>query len=397
MIFVGYANENSVIGNIKEDKMKKSESLKKIVFIKMGSFSYTNESVLEILKKEYPNNQIVVIDIWKDIIKPISIQNILYTFYEYGPKVFLSKKELASGLVKNVYIFKKVKSEINKRLKDIDCLFTFQTQSLFDTSVEGIANYIYTDHTFLANEKYPGFNKEKALYNDKWIKCEKSIYHNARLNFTMSTNITNSIVDDYGCSIEKVKCVYAGSNVSAKKLDNLTNERFHSKNILFVGVNWERKGGPTLEKAFKIILDKYPESTLTIVGCSPKINLKNCNIVGKIPLVEVQQYYEKASIFCLPTTLEPFGIVFLEAMNNKLPIVATDIGAIPDFIKDGKNGYRIQPGESDSLAEKLLILLDSPEKCEEFGKYGFDNILENYSWNNVGIKLKEYINNSLNT
>lgn len=377
--------------------MNKSESLKKIVFIKMGSFSYTNESVLAILKKEYPNNKIVVIDIWEDIIKPTSIHNILHTFYEYGPKVFLSKKNLASGLVKNVYIFKKVKSEIYRRLKDIDCLFTLQTQSLFDTSVEGIANYVYTDHTSLTNEKYPGFNKEKALHNEKWVKCEKSIYNNARLNFTMSSNITNSIVDDYGCSIEKVKCVYAGFNVSRKNLDNLSNKRFHSKNILFVGVDWERKGGPTLEKAFKIILDKYPETTLTIVGCSPIINLNNCIVVGKIPLVEVQQYYEKASIFCLPTTLEPFGIVFLEAMNNKLPIVATDIGAIPDFIKDGKNGYRIQPGESDALAEKLLILLDSPEKCEEFGKYGFYNILEKYSWSNVGIKLKEYINNSLNT
>ncbi len=361
----------------------------------MGSFSYTNESILEILKNEYPNNSIEVIDIWKDIVQIKSVTNILNALYEYGPKMFSSKKFLLRSLIYNTYIFKKVKKEINKLLKNGDYLFTFQTQSLFDTSVDGIPNYIYTDHTFLANEKYPGFNKNDILYNDKWINCEKSIYQNARLNFTMSTNITKSIIDDYACLEGKVKCVYAGSNISINNMNDVPNKRFSSKNILFVGVDWERKGGPSLEKAFRNILKKHSDATLTIVGCSPKIDIQNCNIIGKVPLAEVGQYYEKASIFCLPTTLEPFGIVFLEAMSNKLPIVATDIGAIPDFIIDNKNGYKIKPGDSDALAEKLLVLLESPEKCEQFGKFGFDNILSKYSWDDVGREIKKNISNSL--
>lgn len=361
----------------------------------MGSFSYTNESILNILKKEYPNNPIEVIDIWEELVESKSVINVLNAFYEYGLKMFLSKKNLVRSLVYNTYIFKQVKKEINKQLKSGDYLFTFQTQSLFDTSVDGIPNYIYTDHTFLANEKYPGFNKNDILYNNEWINCEKSIYQNAKLNFTMSTNITKSIIDDYACPAEKIKCVYAGSNISMKNMNNISNKRFSSKNILFVGVDWERKGGLTLEKAFKNILKKHSDATLTIVGCSPKIDIQNCNIIGKVPLVEVEQYYEKASIFCLPTTLEPFGIVFLEAMSNKLPIVATDIGAIPDFIIDNKNGYKIKPGDSNALTEKLLVLLESPEKCEQFGKFGFDNILGKYSWDNVGREIKKYISTSL--
>lgn len=361
----------------------------------MGSFSYTNESVLEVLKKEYPLNPIEVIDLWEDMAKLKSIANVLHTFYEYGPKVFASKKTLASALVKNTYIFKKVKKEINRRLDPENCLFTFQTQSLFDTSVKGVPNFMYTDHTFLANEQYPGFDKNTTLYNYKWIECEKSIYHNARLNFTMSTNITNSIVNDYKCPLEKVKCVYAGSNSTSKDAATLKTDKYKSKNILFVGVNWERKGGPTLEKAFQKVLEKDGDATLTIVGCSPELDLKNCTIVGKVPLAEVQQYYEKASVFCLPTTLEPFGIVFLEAMNNKLPIVATDIGAIPDFILGDKNGYKIQPGDSVALADKLLKLLEDPKLCEQFGEYGFNNILNRYTWNKVGIEIRKNINETL--
>ncbi len=368
---------------------------KKIIFVKMSSFSHTNESLLSGLEKEFLDNQIIVVDIWQDLVKKKSALNILTAFYEYGLKIAFSRRLFSIALMRNSYIFQKVKKEINKKFNKENILFTFQTQSLFDTSIVGIANYVYTDHTFLVNKKYPSFNKNKVFFNERWIKCEKSIYNNARINLTMSTHITNSIIEDYDCPAEKVKCVYAGSNVKSKNISQLSSKRFRTKNILFVGVKWKRKGGPSLEKAFRKVLEKHPDATLTIVGCSPELNLKNCNIVGKVPLEEVEQYYKKASIFCLPTTLEPFGIVFLEAMSYKLPIVATNIGAIPDFIIDGKNGYMVEPKDIDSLSEKLINLLESPEKCESFGKYGFEKILDKYTWENVATNIKKQIDGSL--
>ncbi len=146
-------------------------------------------------------------------------------------------------------------------------------------------------------------------------------------------------------------CVYCGSSIYLRKND-LTREKVYiSKNILFVGVDWEREGGPTRAKAFNEVLRVHPDATLTIVGTSPQLGIPNCNVVRRIPLSEVKRYYEEARIFCLSTEIEPFGIVFLEAMAHKLPI----IGTIPDFIEEGKNRYMVELGDQVQLSKKLLM------------------------------------------
>jgi glycosyltransferase involved in cell wall biosynthesis len=76
-----------------------------------------------------------------------------------------------------------------------------------------------------------------------------------------------------------------------------------SKNILFVGVEWQRKGGPILLKVFEQVLARYPDASLTIVGCNPKnINLPNCNIIGKVSVDQVIEYYNSANVFCFKRT-----------------------------------------------------------------------------------------------
>jgi glycosyltransferase involved in cell wall biosynthesis len=280
-------------------------------------------------------------------------------------------------------------------LADRDYIFTFQTQSLFDASIEGIPHFLYTDHTALANLTYPGF-KQSSLPSSAWLECEKDIYHHATLNFTMSTNISNSIIKDYDCDSTKVVCVHGGSNVNIAKDEIFDDQRYARMNILFVGVEWERKGGPTLVEAFKLVSQRYPNASLTILGCTPKLNIPNCDVIGRVPLAEVSEYFKKATVFCLPTRLEPFGIVFLEAMAHKLPIVATNIGAIPEFVVEGQSGYVVEPDNPQQLADKLMDLIDSPEKCRAFGAYGHQRLWETYTWHKTGIKLRENIEPFIN-
>jgi glycosyltransferase involved in cell wall biosynthesis len=219
---------------------------------------------------------------------------------------------------------------------------------------------------------------------------EESIYANARRIFTRSTNITRSLARDYGCPPEKTKCVYVGVNVKGKEYTAKEVSK-EGQNILFVGIDWERKGGPELVEAFKEVLAVHPQAQLTIIGCNPEINLPNCLVLGRLPLDELQRYYASASIFCLPTKLEPFGVVFVEAMANGLPIVATDIGAIPDFVQEGENGYLVAPGQVDELAEALIDLLGNPEKRRRFGMRSLALATERYNWKSVGQTIRECI------
>jgi glycosyltransferase involved in cell wall biosynthesis len=99
----------------------------------------------------------------------------------------------------------------------------------------------------------------------------------------------------------------------------------------------------------------------------------------------------KSSIFCLPTKREPFGIVFIEAMMHKLPIVSNKIGALPDFVTDNENGFLVDAGDVEALAEALIKLLDNPEICKNFGEKGYSKVANTYTWEKVGERLRDNI------
>jgi hypothetical protein len=130
-------------------------------------------------------------------------------------------------------------------------------------------------------------------------KCETKIYSDATMIFTLGSLSAYSLITQYQIPEEKVFTVYSGSNVN-NEID-LNSYKTFTKNILFVGVEWERKGGPMLLKIFEKVLVKHPDASLTIVGCSPQnIALPNCKIVGKIPVSRVSEYYYQAVFFACP-------------------------------------------------------------------------------------------------
>ncbi|MCP4322571.1 MAG: glycosyltransferase family 4 protein [Psychromonas sp.] len=362
---------------------------KKIGFFKMGSFSHTNKKVEEILIKNFPDYEVEVIDIWEDL---ISIKNPLLWLAcakDYLIPDLIKRRSFIDSVYRTELFFNLVREKSHQLIQQKGYSFTFQTQSFFDVSLPGIPNFLYTDHTHLANLYYPAFNKNK-LYPKKLINLEKSTYNNATINFTMSNHVSRSMHEHYSCPKEKIKNVYVGSNADNDN-KSYNDERYSKQNILFLGVAWQRKGGPQLVEAFKIVRKTLPNATLTIVGCSPKIELENCTIVGRIPLSQVNKHYEQASVFCLPTRLEPFGIAFIEAFSNKLPVIASNIGAIPDFVSNGESGYTVDPDNIMALAKHLITLLSSPNMCKEFGEAGYNFIKDRYTWESTGKILHENI------
>jgi glycosyltransferase involved in cell wall biosynthesis len=372
---------------------------RRVAFVQVGSFSGTNSSVLELLERDFPEFEVDVFDVGKSRLfrRAKTSPTLLYHAYkEYGKGLLNpSKRPIANTALRTPYAADRIRKFITRKLAARSYAFTFQTQSLFDASIPGTPHFLYTDHTHLANLTYPAFDRRKLLSNG-WIECERSIYRNATVNLTMSSNISHSIVHQYGCDPSQVECVYAGTNVRFPKTVSSNDARYSAKNILFVGVDWERKGGPQLVEAFKRVLQVYPEATLTIVGCSPTVDVKNVQVVGRVPLAEVSKYYQQATVFCLPTRLEPFGIVFLEAFAHKLPVVATRIGAIPDFVAEGESGYLVEDGDIELLAQRLTGLLGDPKRCKLFGEAGRRLVQDRYTWETTGRRIRDVIGRFVN-
>jgi glycosyltransferase involved in cell wall biosynthesis len=363
---------------------------KKIAFIKHGHFSHINDNLIIHFSKAFSAYDLDIIDTRCLLSNNSTLLKFIYAaFREYGPDIIRRYKKVRSCMLQTTYAFHAFRQFIHNNLND-DYTFTFQTQSLFDASTFSKPHFVYSDHTHLANLFYPMYDTRR-LYSSKWIALERSIYHNAILNFTMSNNISDSIINQYGVARERAECVYCGSNLGESVEASLNHDRFDNKNILFVGVDWVRKGGPQLAKAFARVLKAHPDATLTVVGCSPRLRLPNCRVIGKVPLKEVYAYYKKCSIFCLPTLEEPFGIAFIEAASFGLPIVATNIGAIPDFVIDGTNGYMVEPNDIEQLSDKLIKLLDDPYARMRFGNNNYSTIREKYTWKKTVNRMKNSI------
>lgn len=101
---------------------------------------------------------------------------------------------------------------------------------------------------------------------------------------------------------------------------------------------------------------------------------------------EKEVYWDNADIFVFPTYNETFGLVLLEAMQHKVPVVTTDEGGIPDIVEPGRTGLFSQRQNSESLAEALAALLDSTEKREAYAQAGYERYKEHFT-------LKAFENN----
>jgi glycosyltransferase involved in cell wall biosynthesis len=209
----------------------------------------------------------------------------------------------------------------------------------------------------------------------------------------MSSNMSRSVISEYGVSPERVLCVYSGPNIDISPEHDVTEDSEITK-ILFVGVDWFRKGGDLLVDAFTKLRDDNPALQLTIVGCVPpgteKLNA-HINVAGRVPIQDVGRYFQESDIFCMPTRLEPFGIVFIEAMAYRLPIVATRTGALPDLVEDNVNGILVESENVDSLVNALRTMIDHPELRQEMGRNGHQRYLESFNWPTVYSRIRNRV------
>jgi len=310
-----------------------------------------------------------------------------YATVEFAREVGLNPRQLKRRRHWTTFLFRQRSLTASKNLARSHYLFSMQIQSTFDASVAGLPHFVYTDNTMLANLQYNATHRTDLPVTDQWIAQERRLYQNARACFVMSHNVARSLITDYGCPQDKVVCVYSGHNAPVRIN---ADKKYDQKNILFVGVDWERKGGPELLAAFRLVRERIPDATLTIVGCSPQIDEPGCHIAGRVAPSEVSRYYADASVFCMPTRQEPFGIVFVEAMAHHLPIVATDVGAIPDFVSNGHNGFQVSPGDTQGVARALIQLLSNPLLCRQMGERSHA-VSKIYTWDNVAATMRTVI------
>ena len=350
------------------------------------------------LERCFPEFEVEEIDVYWDFIlrRPdVVARNVFEVLRMYGKDILRRRRELGLCFYRTPYIFHAIRQWLRSRLEPRrkEFAFSFGTQSLYDASIPGLPHFLYTDHTHLANLYYPHFRKE-SLFAEEWIALEREIYQNAAGTFVPGEHVLRSLREQYGCAPERTQCVHAGINFPAQT-PALQNEGYGNRTIVFVGVDWARKGGPELVEAFRLVREKQPEARLIVVGCSPAVHEAGVEIAGRVPVEEVSRLLSAASVFCMPSRVEPFGIAVLEAFACGLPAVVTRIGALPGMVRDGETGRVVEAGDVGALAEALIELLADPAKCRRYGEAGRGYALEHGTWDAVGEKIRAVIAGTL--
>lgn len=151
--------------------------------------------------------------------------------------------------------------------------------------------------------------------------------------------------------------------------------------VLCVARMYPRKRLPDLLRAAGILRARIPGIEVRIVGRGPEwatvgrlhaeLGLgSSVALLGDLTRERLAEEYVNASVFCLPSVQEGFGIVFLEAMAAELPVVACRIAAVPEVVLDGVTGLLVEPRDPGALAEALERLITDPARARQLGQEG---------------------------
>ena len=230
---------------------------------------------------------------------------------------------------------------------------------------------------------------------------------------TVNSTFTKNLILDIATrrNEEKIEIIPMGINLDRfTQVSNINLKKKYTDGnlLLFVGRLIDWKGAKYLVKAMKDVVIACPKTKLLIVGDGPekselekmtsKLRLTNMvYFIGEIKSTDVVKYYSAADVFIIPSIVvdghtEGLGVVTLEAMACGTPVIGSNVGGIPDVIKDGYNGFLVPERSSNELAIKIIELLSDKELQSNFKKNGLITVKEKFTWNIVSNKFENIFN-----
>jgi len=210
--------------------------------------------------------------------------------------------------------------------------------------------------------------KHKTVQYIKKSKCKILPWSYASLN-----SIKSFFEKQFEEIEDKFEVIYPAMHVENNEIEGKDTDTI---NFLYANRVFWGKGGYEVLKAFDGLSKRY-DATLTFLSNTPlgiRKKFENNDrirfIEAPIPREKVLRLYKNVDVFVLPTLFDNFGFVYLEAMAYGLPIIASNIFAVPEMVIDGKNGLLVEP-EYSLFNEKLLYKFPS---CQALCRYAQKNI-----------------------
>lgn len=248
--------------------------------------------------------------------------------------------------------------ELKKR--PVDVLFVSASSQLIAYVETDIPIIYMTDATFQQLQGYyPNFSNLAAYNIKQGIALDKKAFQRTAHCLLASEWSKRSAVNDYGIDPAKISVAPCGANLDSIPIVlNEFTEGSGKCRLLFLGVEWERKGGDIALKCYHTLKEKGLHPTLHIIGCVPPHDLSADESITIIPFLDKNKEEDFAQLhhlllqtdfLVLPTRAECAGVVFSEASAYGIPSVTTDTGGVSSYVKNGINGFTFPPEAGGEL------------------------------------------------
>jgi glycosyltransferase involved in cell wall biosynthesis len=270
----------------------------------------------------------------------------------------------------------------------------------------GIEPYFYIDGTL--DEYFGGYGAFDTAEIDETamrraLAVEREGYASCRKIVVMSKRTTANIVQHYGVSPGKIYVVPPGANIPEHLLETLDSQPDRSRRsdpktfvIGFIGLYPERKGLPTIAEAVRLLRHAGYDVRLHVIGkCPPEIAQRDGVIhFGLIDKsVDMDRFIDivrNVDIGCMLSRAELTGIALLEFLRMGVPVIATDVGGIPDIVNLGAGCLVAPEISARDLAEHVARMIDEPGLLAEFRQNAWRR-RHNASWRRVVHELKSVL------
>ena len=321
-------------------------------------------------------------------------RRILSMIRNFSPKLYLWRQRF----YKNIPAFQDrsqlAQSHVQDMADQIDV--TLQISAMFNAYCPelNIPNVVYADYTsyLSAISDYSGRSPLKQEKLKQWLALETEVYEQAAHICTRSEHVKRSLISHYHIPDDKISVVYGGYNF--QELPQETAHENQVPTILFIGKTFYRKGGDVLLKAFAKARQQVPESQLRMVThyIPPEFDMTNVELLPPNSDRDViASYFSSSDIFVLPSRLETWGDVLLEAMAYGLPCIGVTGEAMEEIIVQEETGLLVPPDDVDALAEALVRLLQDQQMRQRYGQRGRQRVQQIFTWKAVVNRIVQVV------
>jgi glycosyltransferase involved in cell wall biosynthesis len=286
------------------------------------------------------------------------------------------KKQTAVEFLKSYakYFSKQLQKDLKQR--PVDLLFVSASSQLIAYLETDIPVVYMTDATFQQLQGYYPYFSNLPGYNARQgIELDKKAFQKSAHSMLASEWNKNSAINDYGIDPAKISVAPCGANLDMiPAVADLNMQASGQCRLLFLGVEWDRKGGEIALETFRFLKQRGINPYLHIIGCVPPHDLSREENITVIPFLDKNNAEDfqklhtillRTDFLLLPTRAECAGVVFCEASAYGIPSITTDTGGVRTYVQDGINGFALPlSAGADAYIQKIERLVSDPQAMQ---------------------------------